>query len=77
MPSIVSELSPRAVDLGTAAESLSISAAKLRAEVENGQIRAIRIGKRLLIPVVALDEYIEYRLEAEAASRLLAEQPHA
>ena len=57
-------IAPRAVDLGTAAESLSISSAKLRSEVESGQIRAIRIGYRLLIPVEALDEYVS-RLSAE------------
>lgn len=60
------KIEPRAVNLLTAAESLSISTAKLRQEIDNGQLRVIRIGNRVLIPVAAIDEYVE-RLSGEGA----------
>ena len=65
------KIDPRAVDLGTAAEALSISAAKLRTEIIDGKIRAIHIGQRVLVPVAAIDEYIEL-LSAEALNRARA-----
>jgi excisionase family DNA binding protein len=41
-----------------AAEALGISRAKLYEELASGRLRSLRAGKRRLIPIGALDEWL-------------------
>ena len=78
MNTLTTKLPPRATNLETAAASLAISAAKLREEINAGRMRAIRIGQRILVPVAAIDEYLELcqkEADEETAIRLAAKKP--
>ena len=61
-----SEVRRIALSPNEAAESLGISRAKVYEELAAGRLRSVRSGKRRLIPVGALDEWLadlpaEYR----------------
>lgn len=49
----------KAVSPSEAADALGISRAKVYEELTAGRIRSVRSGKRRLIPVAALDEWLE------------------
>ncbi len=44
-----------------AAARLGIHRQTLRAAIERGDVRAVRIGRRWLVPVAAIDELLEGR----------------
>ena len=54
--------SPLLLTMQEAQRRLGLSMYTLKCEVYAGRLRSIKIGKRRLIPVVALSEYIEDRL---------------
>lgn len=58
-------LEPRSVDVPTAAAALGLGEDVVWAEVHAGNLRHIRHGRRVLIPVPALDEWVA---EKERAS---------
>lgn len=61
--------------MNAAGASLGISAAKLREEIDAGRMQAILIGQRILVPVAAIDEYLELcqkEADEETAIRLAA-----
>ena len=53
---------PRLLSVTEAAEYLTISERKIRSEIANGMLRVARIGRRLVIRLRDLDEYVEDRL---------------
>jgi excisionase family DNA binding protein len=57
---------PNAVSVAVAAQALGISEDSVYTEIRTGTLRHFRYGKRILIPVTALDEWVEAR-EAGAA----------
>jgi len=60
------QLSPLMVDVDTAAVLLSIGRTALFDEIRLGRIRTVKRGKSRLVPVKALDEYVDLLLsEAE------------
>ena len=64
------QLSPLMVDVETAAVLLSIGRTALFDEIRVGRIRTVKRGKSRLIPVKALNEYVDLLLtetEQEAA----------
>ena len=50
--------SKRLLDMRDVQERLSIGRSTAFALVANGQLRSVRIGRRRLVPVTALDEYV-------------------
>ncbi len=52
---------PIALSITQAAARLGIHRQTLRAAIERGDVRAIRIGRRWLVPVAAIDELLEGR----------------
>ena len=50
---------PIAVSIAEAAARLGIHRQTLRAAIERGDLRAVRIGRRWLVPVAAIDELLE------------------
>ena len=53
---------PRLLTVPEAAHYLTISERKVRDEIAKGMLRVARIGRRLLIRLRDLDEYVEDRL---------------
>lgn len=51
-------MEPLAVDIREAARLLSVSPRSIRRYIESGRIRALRIGRRILIPVEGLSELL-------------------
>lgn len=47
------------ISLAEAAERLGIHRQTLRAAIKRGDLRAVRVGRRWLIPVAAIDELLE------------------
>ena len=47
-----------AYNLKEAAEALALSAASVSNLIRSGQIRAVRIGRRVIIPRAALEEFL-------------------
>ena len=71
MNELAKKIDPRATNLETAAAALSVSAPRLRQGIEAGRMRAIRIGQRILVPMEAIDEYVELlQREADEATAL-------
>ena len=52
---------PIAVSIAEAAARLGIHRQTLRAAIERGDLRAVRVGRRWLIPIAAIDELLEGR----------------
>ena len=53
---------PRLLTVPEAAHYLTISERKIRSEIANGMLRVARIGRRLVIRLRDLDQYVEDRL---------------
>ncbi len=49
----------KAVSIKTAAELLSVSAATVRACILRGELPTCRVGRRVLIPMHAIDELVK------------------
>ena len=47
------------LSIAEAASRLGIHRQTLRAAIERGDLRAVRIGRRWLVPVAAIDELLE------------------
>lgn len=60
MPGIPSD-EPVAVSIAEAAARLGIHRQTLRAAIGRGDLRAVRVGRRWLVPVAAIDELLEGR----------------
>jgi len=56
---------PLAFDTNEAARQLGVSRSTLYCLLQSGELASVRIGRRRLVPAVALDEYLE-RLLLEA-----------
>jgi excisionase family DNA binding protein len=56
-----SSTSPRTVTVEVAAQLLGISRSLAYLCVHNGQLRAVRLGARIVVPVAAIDELLELR----------------
>ncbi len=48
-----------AVNARTAAEMVGLSLSSLRRQVRTGRIRTVRAGRRTIIPIRALEEFLE------------------
>lgn len=48
----------RLLTKGTAAQALGVSERMVETLIQSGDLRSVRIGKRRLVPVQALDEYV-------------------
>jgi excisionase family DNA binding protein len=58
-----------AVGIKEAAKNLGISPDTLRRHIARGSIRAVRFGRRILIPVEALEEVLAGESEKEARAK--------
>ena len=52
-------ISPVAYDVGEAAEALRLSRSALYELIRSGQLRTVKSGRRRLVPVSALSDYID------------------
>lgn len=53
-----------AVDVFGAAERLSIGATLVKRLIRDGELRAVKIGRRTVIPITEIDAYLQRELEA-------------
>lgn len=58
MPGVRSD-EPIVLSIAEAAARLGIHRQTLRAAIERGDLRAVRIGRRWLVPIAAIDELLE------------------
>ena len=49
---------PAALSVNETAERLGVHPQTVRAMIKRGDLRAVRAGRRLLVPVRAIDEYL-------------------
>lgn len=54
---------PRCLSVDEAAERLGVSRRTLASLVHGGEIRSIKVKRRRLIPVEALEQYVERKLD--------------
>jgi len=54
---------PRCLSVDEAAEQLGVSRRTLASLVHGGEIRSIKVKRRRLIPVEALEQYVEQKLD--------------
>ena len=59
----IRSMPPRLLTGLEAAEYLIISERKIRDEIAKGMLRAAKIGRRLIIRIRDLDDYVEERLK--------------
>ena len=52
-------MSSRAVSVYEAAQRLSVSAGTIRKYIRLGQIQAVRLGRRVLIPIESLEKLLK------------------
>jgi excisionase family DNA binding protein len=52
-------MEPLVVDVREAGRLLSLSARTIRRHIRSGRIKAVRVGKRVLVPVEALTEMVK------------------
>lgn len=60
MPGIPSD-EPIVISIAEAATRLGIHRQTLRAAIERGDLHAVRVGRRWLVPVAAIDQLLEGR----------------
>jgi excisionase family DNA binding protein len=53
------QISPVLYDVAEAAEALRLSRSLLYELIRSGQLRSVKAGRRRLVPVTALQEYVE------------------
>jgi excisionase family DNA binding protein len=58
---------PLAVDVREAGRLMSLSPRTIRRHIKAGRIRAVLVGRRVLVPVGELRSLIDVRLECELA----------
>jgi excisionase family DNA binding protein len=51
------------------AEQLSISQKEVRRLIERGDLKAVRLGRRVLVPAQALADYVDHLVHAAAETR--------
>lgn len=61
-----------AVDVIEAADRLSIGKTYARGLVRSGELRSFKLGRRILIPVSAIEEFVAERAAAAEAERTAA-----
>ena len=57
-------VTPVAYNVNEAAQSLRISRDKIYELIRSGRLRTVKVGRRRLVPVAALDAYVAAALEA-------------
>lgn len=50
---------PRLLRKGAAALALGVSERTIDTLIRSGELRSVKIGKRRLVPVVAIDEFVD------------------
>lgn len=68
-PGSTGRVNPSALSIAEAAAQLGVHRLTLRASIDRGEIRAIRIGRRWLIPVSALDDLLAGRRSTAETER--------
>lgn len=68
-------MEPLAVDVREAARLLSLSPHTIRAYISKGRIRAVRVGRRVLIPVVELERLVREGVPAQAEEQPVEVEP--
>ncbi len=66
-------MEPLAVDIREAARLLSLSPRTIRRAIHQGRLRAVRVGRRLLIPVAELGRLME--TDASAGDSAIPPEP--
>jgi excisionase family DNA binding protein len=56
----------RVLDVPEVAGTLGVHPLTVRRLIRNGELRAVRIGRRVVVPVAALDQFLESRPAATA-----------
>lgn len=64
---VVLQVTPRLVDVPAAAQSLGLAESTVWELVSSERLGSVKVGRRRLVPVAALDEYVE-RLRTEGAA---------
>jgi excisionase family DNA binding protein len=68
-------MEPLAVDIREAARLLSLSARTIRRHIQSGRIKAVRVGRRVLVPIEALTAMVKPGF-LDAARNGNAEEQH-
>jgi excisionase family DNA binding protein len=55
----VSPLEPKAVNIAQAAELLGVHPHTVNALIDQGQLYAVKVGRRYLIPVAEVERFLE------------------
>jgi excisionase family DNA binding protein len=55
-------IEPRAITVKDCANALGVSDDLVRGLIERGELQAVRIGARVIVPVVALDDWLTRQL---------------
>lgn len=58
---------PRALSVDGAAAALSVEHKTVRALIADGRLGHVRIGRRVLVPVAAIDTYLERETRCAAS----------
>ena len=59
----------RLIPLGAAADMLGVGRSLAYSLVASGELRTIKIGRRRLVPVAAIDEFVARRMAESADQR--------
>ena len=59
-------IKPLAVNLREAHQTLGIGRDKMLELIHEGKVRHVRVGRRIVIPVSALQDFLDGRVEQEA-----------
>ena len=60
----------QALSVREVANRLGVSERLVRSAIESGELWAVRLGRRVLVPADALDEFLSGRLKPMVAHRL-------
>lgn len=55
---LANHVPPRLLTKGTAARALGVSERTIDTLIRSGDLRSVKVGKRRLVPVQALDKYV-------------------
>jgi excisionase family DNA binding protein len=64
VPLTAPPIRPGALGYPEAAEYLAVGLTTLKKLVRNGELQAIHVGRRAIVPLQALDDYLQRQLES-------------